>query len=80
VWFDNEPTVYIVAAFTTDVAKHDAALRLRLGHPGRLVLQGSPHSLAEPLRHGRGEPRALTAPLTQITIVPQARPRRDTSP
>ena len=30
VWFDNEPTVYLVAAFTSDVAQHDAALRPRL--------------------------------------------------
>ena len=27
VWFDNEPTVRIVVAFTSDVAQHDAALR-----------------------------------------------------
>lgn len=34
-----------------------------------------------PFRHGPGEPtHALTAPLTQITIAPRARPRRDTSP
>jgi hypothetical protein len=54
VWFDNEPTVYIVAAFTSDVAQHDAALRPRLRHPGRLAVQGRPHSLAD-LRQVRQE-------------------------
>ena len=54
VWFENEPTVYIVAAFTSDVAQHDAALRPRLRHPGRLVVQRMPHSLAD-LRHIRQE-------------------------
>jgi hypothetical protein len=38
-WFDNEPTVCIAAAFTSDVAQHDAALRPRLRHQGRLVLR-----------------------------------------
>jgi hypothetical protein len=41
VWFDNEPTVCIVAAFTSDVAQHDAALRPRLRHQGRLVLRNN---------------------------------------
>jgi hypothetical protein len=54
VWFDNEPTVRIVAAFTSDVAQHDAALRPRLRHPGRLVVQGRPHSLSD-LRQVRQE-------------------------
>jgi hypothetical protein len=54
VWFDNEPTVRIVAAFTSDVARHDAALRPRLRHPGRLVIQRRPHSLAD-LRQVRQE-------------------------
>jgi hypothetical protein len=54
VWFDNEPTVYIVAAFTGDVAQHDAALRPRLRHPGRLVIQSRPHSLSD-LRQVRHE-------------------------
>jgi hypothetical protein len=54
VWFDNEPTVYLVAAFTSDVAQHDAALRPRLRHPGRLVVQRMPHSLAD-LRQVRQE-------------------------
>ena len=54
VWFDNEPTVYIVAAFTSDVAQHDAALRPRLRHPGRLVVQRRPHSLSD-LRRVRHE-------------------------
>lgn len=32
-------------------------------------------------RLGHGEPaHALTAPLTQIAVVPRTRPRRDTSP
>ena len=35
-WFDNEPTVRIVAAFTGDAARHDAALR-----PGSDILTGS---------------------------------------
>jgi hypothetical protein len=54
VWFDNEPTVCIVAAFTGDVAQHDAALRPRLRHPTRLVVQSMPHSLAD-LRQVRAE-------------------------
>src|ERR1700749_3039475 len=47
VWFENEPAVYIVAAFTSDVAQHDAALRPRLRHPGRLRAQPMPHSLSD---------------------------------
>jgi hypothetical protein len=54
VWFENEPAVYIVAAFTRDVARHDAALRPRLRHPGRLVVQPMPHSLSD-LRQVRQE-------------------------
>jgi hypothetical protein len=54
VWFENEPTLYIVAAFTSDVAQHDAALRPRLRHPGRLVVQRMPHSLSD-LRQARQE-------------------------
>lgn len=54
VWFDNEPAVRIVAAFTSDVAQHDAALRPRLRHPGRLVVQRRPHSLSD-LRQIRHE-------------------------
>jgi hypothetical protein len=46
-WFDNEPTVRIVAAFTGDVARHDAALRPRLRHPDRLVVESRPHSLSD---------------------------------
>ncbi len=37
-WWDNEPTVRIVAAFTGDAASHDAALHPRLQHPDRLVV------------------------------------------
>jgi hypothetical protein len=54
VWFDNEPAVRIVAAFTSDVARHDAALRPRLRHPDRLVVRRSPHSLSD-LRQLRRE-------------------------
>jgi hypothetical protein len=54
VWFDNEPTVRIVAAFTSDVAEHDAALRPRLRHPDRLAVQRRPHSLSD-LRRVRQE-------------------------
>jgi hypothetical protein len=54
VWFDNEPAVRIVAAFTSDVAQHDTALRSRLRHPRRLVVQRMPHSLAD-LRQVRDE-------------------------
>ena len=36
VWFDNEPAVRIVAAFTSDVAQHEAALR-----PGSVTPVGS---------------------------------------
>jgi hypothetical protein len=46
--------VRIVAAFTSDVAQHDAALRPRLRHPGRLVVQTRPHSLSD-LRQVRQE-------------------------
>jgi len=54
VWFDNEPTVRIVAAFTSDVAQHDAALRPQLRHPDRLAVQKRPHSLSD-LRRVRQE-------------------------
>ena len=53
-WFDNEPTVLIVAAFTGDVAQHDAALRPQLRHPGRLVVERWQHSLSS-LRRVREE-------------------------
>jgi hypothetical protein len=53
-WWDNEPTVRIVAAFTGDAAQHDAALRPRLRHPGRLVVESRQHSLSE-LRRVREE-------------------------
>jgi hypothetical protein len=53
-WFDNEPAVRIVAAFTGDVAQHDAALRSRLGHPDRLVVESRRHSLFD-LRRVREE-------------------------
>jgi hypothetical protein len=43
-WFDNEPTVRIVAAFTGDVAQHEAALRPRLRYPGRLVVDRGQYS------------------------------------
>ena len=44
-WFDNEPTVRIVAAFTGDAARHDAALRPRLRYPDRLVVESRQLSL-----------------------------------
>jgi hypothetical protein len=53
-WWDNEPTVRIVAAFTGDAARHDAALRPRLRHPDRLVVAGRQHSLSD-LRRVREE-------------------------
>jgi hypothetical protein len=53
-WFENEPDVHIVAAFTGDAAQHDAALRPRLRHPGRLVVESSQHSLSD-LRRVREE-------------------------
>ena len=53
-WFDNEPTVRIVAAFTGDAARHDAALRPRLRHPDRLVVESRQHSLFD-LRRVREE-------------------------
>jgi hypothetical protein len=46
--------VRIVAAFTGDAASHDAALRPRLQHPGRLVVESRQHSLAD-LRRVREE-------------------------
>jgi len=54
VWADNEPTVRIVAAFTSDVGRHDATLRPRLRYPDRLVVQSRQHSLAD-LRRARTE-------------------------
>jgi len=53
-WWDNEPTVRIVAAFTGNVARHEAALRPMLRHPGRLVVKRRQHSLAD-LRRVREE-------------------------
>ena len=53
-WFDNEPTVRIVAAFTGDVVQHDAALRPRLRHPDRLAVESRQHSLSD-LRRVREE-------------------------
>jgi hypothetical protein len=53
-WFDNEPTVRIVAAFTSDVARHDAALRPLVRHPARLLVERRPHSLSD-LRRVRQE-------------------------
>jgi hypothetical protein len=53
-WFDNEPTVRIVAAFTGDVDRHDAALRSLVRHPARLVVQQEAHSLSA-LRQVREE-------------------------
>ena len=53
-WFENEPDVRIVAAFTGDAAQHDAALRPRLQHPGRLAVESRQHSLSE-LRRIREE-------------------------
>jgi hypothetical protein len=53
-WFDNEPTVRIVAAFTGDVDRHDAALRSLVRHPARLVVQMRAHSLSD-LRQVRQE-------------------------
>jgi hypothetical protein len=53
-WFDNEPAVRIVAAFTGDAAQHDAALRPRLRYPDRLVVESRQHSLSD-LRRVREE-------------------------
>jgi hypothetical protein len=53
-WFDNEPAVRIVAAFTGDVAQHDAALRPTLRYPGRFVVERREHSLSS-LRRMRQE-------------------------
>lgn len=53
-WFDNEPTVRIVAAFTGDVAQHDAALRPQLRYPDRLIVERRQHSLSD-LRRVQGE-------------------------
>ncbi len=56
-----------------------ASTREELGYalpPGRYWLK-----VQMPFRHGPGGPtHALTAPLTQITVIPRARPRRDTRP
>jgi hypothetical protein len=53
-WWDNEPAVRIVAAFTADAGQHDAALRPRLRHPDRLVVEIRQHSLPD-LRQVREE-------------------------
>jgi hypothetical protein len=53
-WWDNEPTVRIVAAFTGDAASHDATLRPMLRHPGRLVVESRPHTRSD-LRRIREE-------------------------
>ena len=53
-WFENEPTVRIVAAFTGEPAKHDAALRPGLQHPDRFVVESRQHSLTD-LRRVREE-------------------------
>jgi hypothetical protein len=53
-WFNNEPVVRIVVAFTGDVAQHDAALRPRLRHPDRLIVESRQHSLSD-LRRVREE-------------------------
>jgi hypothetical protein len=53
-WFDNDPAVCVVAAFTADLDRHEAALRPQLGHPDRLVLRQWPHSLSD-LRRTRAE-------------------------
>jgi hypothetical protein len=53
-WFENEPTVRIVAAVTGDAAQHDAALRPRLQHPDRLVVESRQYSLSD-LRRVREE-------------------------
>jgi hypothetical protein len=53
-WWENEPTVRIFAAFTGDAASHDAALRPRLRHPDRLVVESRQHSLSD-LRRVREE-------------------------
>lgn len=58
VWFDNEPTVRVVAAFTGDLARHDAALRPLLRYPDRFVVESGQHSLAG-LQQVRKEIRSL---------------------
>lgn len=50
----NSESVRIVAAFTGDVAQHDAALRLRLRHPGRPVVESRQQSPSD-LRRVREE-------------------------
>jgi len=64
-WFDNDPTVRIVAAFTGDVAQHDVALRPQLRYPDRLVVERGQHSLSS-LRRVREEiERALEQRATE---------------
>lgn len=46
VWFENEPTVRVVAAFSGNLAAHDEMLRPRLAHPDRLILEQRRYSLA----------------------------------
>ena len=58
-WFENEPDVRIVAAFTGDATQHDAALHPRLQHPGRLAVESRQHSLSELRRIRQEIERAL---------------------
>jgi hypothetical protein len=47
VWFDNEPWVRIVAAFTDNIDAHCAALRDLVAHPERLEVVQRDHTVEE---------------------------------
>ena len=44
VWFENEPTVRLITAFSNNVALHEAELRRRVTHPERLEIRAMPWS------------------------------------
>ena len=75
-WWDNEPTVRMVAAFTGDAARHGAALRPRLRHPDRLVVASRQHSLAE-LRRAAQDGRPVLTLIGQGKAVIQVDLRAD---
>jgi hypothetical protein len=44
LWFENEPTVRLVTAFSANVAHHEAELRRLVAHPERLDVRSMPWS------------------------------------
>jgi hypothetical protein len=44
VWFENEPTVRLITAFSNNVALHEAELRRLVAHPERMEVRSMPWS------------------------------------